>query len=82
MSNLLKIFENEVQLAALAFMGLVYALRLVWIFRFRVRRDRTVAAGRDGAGAGYSLMNIAMPWAMESTRTHPGRYLEFVVLVA
>ena len=80
MSNLLKIFENEVQLAALAFMGLVYALRLVWIFRFRVRRDRTVAAGRDGAGAGYSLMNIAMPWAMESTRTHPGRYLEFVVL--
>ncbi|HOW85513.1 MAG TPA: hypothetical protein P5119_07255 [Candidatus Aminicenantes bacterium] len=80
MSNLLRTFENEVQLAALAFMGLVYALRLVWIFRFRVGRERTVAVGREGAGTGYSLMNIAMPWAMESTRTHPGRYLEFVVL--
>jgi hypothetical protein len=79
MSGFLKILENEVQLAALAFLALVYAGRLVWIFRFKARRDRTVAVGNERAGAGYSLMNVAMPWAMESTRKRPGFYAQFVV---
>ena len=79
MSDFLKILENEVQIAALSFMAVVYILRLAWIFRFRTRRDRTFAAGRASAGAGYSLMNIAMPWAMESTRKRPGFYAQFVV---
>jgi hypothetical protein len=79
MSEFLRILENEVQIAALAFMALVYTLRLLWIFRFRVRRDRTRAVGREAAGAGYSLMNIAMPGAMESTRKRPGFYAQFVL---
>jgi nitrate reductase gamma subunit len=78
MSDFLKILENEVQIGALSFMGVVYILRLAWIFRFRTRRDMTFAAGRDSTGAGYSLMNIAMPWAMESTRKRPGFYAQFV----
>jgi hypothetical protein len=79
MSDFLKILENEVQLAALAFLALVYAVRLVWIFRFKTRRDRTVAVGNERAGAGYSMMNVAMPWAMESTRKRPGFYAQFVL---
>jgi nitrate reductase gamma subunit len=79
MSAFLKIFENEVQIAALAFLALVYAGRLAWIFHFRTRKDRTFAAGRASAGAGFSLMNIAMPWAMESTRKRPGFYAQFVI---
>ena len=79
MSDFLKILENEVQIAALSFMAVVYVIRLAWIFRFRTRRDRTIAAGRASAGAGYSLMNIAMPWAMESTRRRPFFYAQFVV---
>jgi lysylphosphatidylglycerol synthetase-like protein (DUF2156 family) len=79
MSDLLRTLENEVQIGALAFMAVVYTVRLVWIFRFRVRRDRTFPAGREAAGAGYSLMNIAMPGAMESTRKRPGFYTQFVV---
>jgi len=79
MSAWLRILENEVQIAALVFMGLVYAVRLAWIFRFQMRRDRTFPAGRAAAGAGYSLMAIARPRAMESTRKRPGRYLEFAV---
>jgi nitrate reductase gamma subunit len=79
MSGFLRILENEVQIAALAFMALVYIGRLAWIFRFRTRRDRTFAVGRESAGAGYSLMNVAMPWAMESTRKRPGFYAQFVV---
>jgi nitrate reductase gamma subunit len=79
MSDFLKILENEVQIAALSFMAVVYVVRLAWIFRFRTRRDRTFAVGRASAGAGYSLMNIAMPWAMESTRRRPFFYAQFVV---
>lgn len=79
MSALLKVLENEVQIAALSFMGLVYTVRLAWVFHFKLRRDRTFAAGRESAGAGFSLMNIAMPWAMESTRKRPGFYAQFVV---
>ena len=79
MSDLLKVLENEVQIAALVFLAAVYAVRLVWLFRFKVRRDRTIPAGRESAGAGYSLMNVAMPWAMESTRKRPGFYAQFVV---
>ncbi len=79
MSDALRILENEVQIAALAFMALVYAVRLAWIFRFKVRRERTLPAGNARAGAGYSLLNIALPGAMESTRTRPGFYAQFVV---
>ncbi|MBE3125796.1 MAG: hypothetical protein IMZ57_09065 [Acidobacteria bacterium] len=79
MSDLLKFVENEVQLAALAFLAVVYAVRLIWIFRFRSRKERTFAAGSEAGGVGYSLMNVAMPWAMESTRKRPGFYAQFVV---
>jgi len=79
MSESLRIAENELQIAALAFLAAVYAARLIWIARFRNRRDRTFAAGRASAGAGYSLLNVAMPWAMESTRKRPGFYAQFVV---
>jgi hypothetical protein len=79
MSEFLRTLENEVQIAALVFMAVVYTVRLVWIFRFRVQRDRTLAVGRESAGAGYSLMNIAMPGAMESTRKRPGFYAQFVL---
>lgn len=79
MSDFLKILENEVQIAALAFMAVVYAVRLAWIFRFRSRKEMTLAAGSARAGAGYSLMNIAMPRAMESTRNRPAFYAQFVV---
>ena len=82
MSDFLRILENEVQIAALVFLALVYSGRLIWLFRFKTRKDRTLAAGSEVAGAGYSLMNIAMPGAMESTRKRPGFYIQFVIFHA
>jgi hypothetical protein len=79
MSTLLRFFENELQIACLAFMAVVYMVRLAWILRFKTRRDRTFAAGDERAGAVYSLMNVAMPGAMESTRKHPLFYAQFVI---
>ena len=79
MSPLLKTLENEVQIAALLFMAAVYSLRLAWLFRFKSRKERTFAEGKEAAGIGRSLLNIAMPWAVESARKKPGVYLQFVV---
>jgi hypothetical protein len=78
MSDFLRILENEVQIAALAFLAVVYGFRLAWLFRFRSRRDRTFPAGRASAGAGYSLLSVVRPGAMESTRRRPGFYVQFV----
>jgi nitrate reductase gamma subunit len=75
--------EHRVQEVALAFMAIVYTVRLVWLFRFRRARDRQPPTGwpRTNAakGACYSMAAIAMPWSMESTRTKPGFYAQFVV---
>jgi len=79
MSPLLKILENEVQIAALLFMAAAYTIRLVWLFRFKSRKERTYAEGKEGAGIGRSLLNIALPWATESARKRPGLYLQFVI---
>lgn len=75
----MKLLENEVQIAALLFMFVVYTFRLIWIFRFKFRKERTFPAGSSKAGIGYSLMNIAMPWAMESTRKKPWFYVQFLI---
>ncbi len=79
MSPFLEILKDEVQLAALVFMASVYALRVAWLFRFPPRRERTRPAGRAAAGAAYSLINIANPGGMESTRKRPWFYFQFVV---
>jgi nitrate reductase gamma subunit len=82
MSPALKILENEVQIAALLFMGAVYIVRLIWLFRFKYRQERTFAEGSEKAGMVYSLLNVAMPWGMESTRKKPGFYIQFVIFHA
>jgi hypothetical protein len=79
MSPFLRLLENEVQIAALGFMAAVYAVRLIWLFRFKTSRERTFAAGREGAGIGYSLLNVGLPRAMESTRKRPLFYAQFVI---
>lgn len=79
MSNFLRILENEVQVVSLIFMGTVYILRIFWIFRFKPSRERAFPAGSEKAGITYSLMNVAMPWAVESARKKPGLYTQFVI---
>jgi nitrate reductase gamma subunit len=79
MSHFLHTLENEVQIVALAFMATVYAVRLIWLFRFKSSRERTYAAGSERAGIAYSFLNVGMPWTMESTRKKPLFYAQFVV---
>ncbi len=68
---------------ALAVMALVYALRIRWLLSFRATRDRQRpgSPGRTDRrrGAAYSLANVLMPWAMESTRRGFAFYLTFAL---
>lgn len=68
---------------ALGVMAVVYTLRIRWLLSFRATRDRQApsAPARTGAqrGAMYSLANVMMPWAMESTRRGFPFYLTFVL---
>jgi len=79
MSHFLHLLENEVHHAALAFMVVVNALRLGWMFRFRSRREKAWPAGKEGAGIAFSLANIVRPGAMESIRAKPFFYVQFVL---
>ena len=67
---------------ALGVMAVVYTLRIRWLLSFRATRDRQKPGNPDRTGAQrgayYSLANVLMPWAMESTRRGFGFYLTFV----
>ncbi|MEW6442617.1 MAG: hypothetical protein AB1640_16900 [bacterium] len=82
-SALLHFSAHRLQELSLAFMAIVYSLRLYWLFRFKAGRDRQPQTGRLSTdpmkGAAYSLANIAMPWAMESTRMNPLYWAQFVL---
>lgn len=83
MSESLHIAEHTLQEMALLFMALVYTTRLAWLLHYKAGRERQAATGLVGTtprkGILYSWVNIAMPWAMESTRTKPLMYVQFVI---
>ena len=68
---------------ALAFMFIVYCLRLYWLMSFKAGKERQAPTGlgdtNSRKGFIYSWGNVAMPWAMESTRTKLFLYMQFVV---
>lgn len=79
MSHYLRILENEVQIAALAFLIAVYIFKLIWMFRFKSDKERTFPAGNAKTGVILSLLSIAIPWKMEAIRKKPGFYAQFVI---
>lgn len=83
-SALLHFAEHRLQEVALLFMAVVYVLRLRWMFSFKFGRERQAPTGKGGAenrkrAVAYSLLNVGMPWAMESTRKNPLFWIQFVL---
>ena len=83
MSQLLHFCEHTLQEVALGFMALVYITRVVWFLRFKPAGERQAPTGSSDTtrarGILYSWANVAMPWAMESTRRKPFLYIQFVL---
>jgi len=82
-SQTLHFAENDLQVWSLTFMALVYITRIAWFLRFKAGKERQAPTGAAHTtprkGILYSWAIIAMPWAMESTRTKPLLYAQFVV---
>jgi len=82
-SPLLSFAQDKLQVLALLFMATVYALKIRWILRFPAGRDFQAPHGTErtdaARGARLSLLAIAMPWTMGSTREHPFLYAQFVI---
>jgi nitrate reductase gamma subunit len=80
-SELLQFAKHSLHTFALLFMAIVYAVRLIWLFRFMPMKERQARVGRlttnSNKGSLYSLFNIFIPWAMESTRTNLFFYFQF-----
>jgi nitrate reductase gamma subunit len=83
MSSLLHFAEHRLQEVALGIMALVYITRIIWFLRFKAGGERQAPTGRPSTtpsrGILYSWVNVAMPWAMESTRRQFFLYAQFVV---
>ncbi len=79
MSDILRILENEVQIVAISFLIFIYILRIIWLFRFKSSKEKTYPEGNAKAGIAYSMLNVAMPWTMETTRKKPFFYIQFVL---
>lgn len=83
LSPMLDFAEHGLQAVALTFMALVYVARIAWLLHFKAGGDRQAPTGRPEAtvtrGVLYSWATIAMPWSMESTRTKPFLYAQFVL---
>ncbi len=64
-------------------MAVVYVLRIRWLLRFKAGKERQAPTGAldttPRKGILYSWANVAMPWAMESTRRKAFLYVQFVV---
>ncbi|HLA78593.1 MAG TPA: hypothetical protein VJU18_13520 [Vicinamibacteria bacterium] len=78
-SHLTRFVMDELQIAALLFMALVYATKIRWILSFKAGRERTPARGDHGRGIRYAYGTLALPWELIGTREHPFRYVEFAV---
>jgi nitrate reductase gamma subunit len=82
-SALLDFSKHELQYVALATMAVVYTLRILWFLSFKAAGERQAPTGRldttRAKGVLYSWANVAMPWAMESTRSKWFLYAQFVV---
>jgi hypothetical protein len=83
MSELLHVCEHRLQEVALGFMALVYITRIAWLLHFKAGGERQASTGlpftTPARGILYSWANIAMPWAMESTRQQSLLYIQFVI---
>ena len=82
-SDLLHFSKHTLQYVSLGIMAVVYTLRIICFLSFKAGGERQAPTGSPSTtrtrGVLYSLANIAMPWAMESTRNKPFLYAQFVV---
>jgi nitrate reductase gamma subunit len=86
MSDFLHFSQHTLQEVALGVMAITYTLRILWFLKHKAGAERQAPTGAPDTtprkGILYSWANVVMPWAMESTRTKPFLYAQFVIFHA
>jgi len=71
--------EYELQVIALAIFAILYALRVRYLLRLPLPREKAPAKGNPSLGVAASFSALFCPWSMESTSRDIGRWIEFAV---
>lgn len=79
MNEFLGIIQHELHMAVLAFMGIAYVLRIIWLLNFSAARERTLPAGQPAGVVVSSLLAVAKPWTREGSNRNPVFYVQFVL---
>jgi len=77
--HLLHFVEYELQAIALAWMAIIYTIKAIQLSRLPMPWEREVKKGNPGQGVMRSYASIFMPWAVESSRNHMGRWAGFAI---
>jgi nitrate reductase gamma subunit len=82
-SAFLHFSEHTLQEVALLFMATVYIIRIIWFLRFAAGKERQAPTAPQGSTPTrsilYSWANVALPGAMESTRSKLHLWIQFVI---
>ncbi|TNE59079.1 MAG: hypothetical protein EP344_09225 [Bacteroidetes bacterium] len=73
----LHFIEYELQAIALAWMAMIYLIKIWQLATLKMPWDTAEQKGSTSRGILQSYGAIFMPWSMESSRTHFWRWLEF-----
>ncbi len=69
--------EYELQIIALTWMVVLYAIKAVQLSRLAMAWEQAPAKGSRAAGSARAYAGIFMPRSRESSRLHPWRWFEF-----
>lgn len=78
-SHALQILEEPVQYVCLAFMALMYTIKIYQLLKKPFPPERAELKGDRLAGVLHSLTNVLRPWDMESTQKNLYFYSEFLI---
>jgi hypothetical protein len=71
--------EFELQIIALSFFGIMYAIKAWTIARLPMRWENAPAKGSPARGVAHSYAATVVPWMMSSGTQHWTRWLEFAL---
>jgi nitrate reductase gamma subunit len=69
--------EYELQIIALSWMVVLYAIKAFQLSRLPMPWEQAPARGSKAAGIANSYAGIFMPWTRESSKNHLWRWFEF-----
>ena len=77
--GLLHFAEYDLQLIALAWLVVLYAVKVYQYLRLPFVREKAPPRGSSSGGVMRAYAAMFMPWSMESSRKHPWRWVEFAL---